>query len=96
MAVEISEGMEKNIELLNSKFERQKSAVEEMLQSQLDALQSQYELGLISRDEYESQAEKYQTTADEKLYEINKQQKEVLDMINDNTYNMLSEGLKKT
>lgn len=94
-ADEMAEEFEKYTELLNSKFERQKSAVEEMLQSQLDALQSQYELGLISREEYESEAEKYQSTADEKLYEINKQQKEVLDMINDNTYNMLSEDAKK-
>ena len=94
-AVELSEELEAYTDMLTSKFERQKSAVEEMLQSQLDALQSQYELGLISREEYESQAEKYQATADEKLYEINKQQKEVLDMINDNTYNMLSEEAKK-
>lgn len=94
-ADEMAEEFEKYTDLLNSKFERQKSAVEEMLQSQLDALQSQYELGLISREEYESEAQKYQSTADEKLYEINKQQKEVLDMINDNTYNMLSEDAKK-
>ena len=94
-ADEMAEEFEKYTDLLNSKFERKKSAVEEMLQSQLDALQSQYELGLISREEYESQAQKYQTAADEKLYEINKQQKEVLDMINDNTYNMLSEDAKK-
>ena len=94
-ADEMAEEFEKYTELLNSKFERQKSTVEEMLQSQLDALQSQYELGLISREEYESEAQKYQSTADEKLYEINKQQKEVLDMINDNTYNMLSEDAKK-
>lgn len=95
-ADEMAEEFEKYTELLNSKFERQKSAVEEMLQSQLDALTSQYELGLISREEYESEAQKYQSAADEKLYEINKQQKEVLDMINDNTYNMLSEEAKKT
>lgn len=94
-ADEMAEEFEKYTELLNSKFERQKSAVEEMLQSQLDALTSQYELGLISREEYESEAQKYQSAADEKLYEINKQQKEVLDMINDNTYNMLSEDAKK-
>lgn len=94
-ADEMAEEFEKYTDLLNSKFERQKSAVEEMLQSQLDALQSQYELGLISREEYESEAQKYQSTADEKLYEINKQQKEVLDMIYDNTYNMLSEDAKK-
>lgn len=94
-ADEMAENFEKQSYLIEQKFERQKSAVEEMLQSQLDALQSQYELGLISREEYESEAQKYQSTADEKLYEINKQQKEVLDMINDNTYNMLSEDAKK-
>ena len=95
-AEEMAENFEKQSYLIEQKFERQKSAVEEMLQSQLDALTSQYELGLISREEYESEAQKYQSSADEKLYEINKQQKEVLDMINDNTYNMLSEEAKKT
>ena len=95
-AEEMADEFEKQSYLIEQKFERQKSAVEEMLQSQLDALQSQYELGLISREEYESEAQKYQSAADEKLYEINKQQKEVLDMINDNTYNMLSEEAKKT
>lgn len=95
-ADEMADEFEKYSYLLNQKFERQKSTVEEMLQSQLDALTSQYELGLISREEYESQAQKYQSAADEKLYEINKQQKEVLDSINANTYNMLSEEAKKT
>ena len=90
-ADEMAEEFEKYTELLNSKFERQKSAVEEMLQSQLDALQSQYELGLISREEYESQAEKYQATADEKLYEINKEQKILLEQISENTYRALPE-----
>lgn len=94
-AEEMAENFEKQSYLIEQKFERQKSAVEEMLQSQLDALTSQYELGLISREEYESEAQKYQSAADEKMYEINKQQKEVLDMINDNTYNMLSEDAKK-
>ena len=90
-ADEMAEEFEKYTDLLNSKFERQKSAVEEMLQSQLDALTSQYELGLISREEYESQAEKYQSTADEKLYEINKEQKILLEQISENTYRALPE-----
>lgn len=90
-ADEMAEEFEKYTELLNSKFERQKSAVEEMLQSQLDALTSQYELGLISREEYESEAQKYQTAADEKLYEINKEQKVLLEQISENTYRALPE-----
>lgn len=90
-ADEMAEEFEKYTELLNSKFERQKSAVEEMLQSQLDALTSQYELGLISREEYESEAQKYQSTADEKLYEINKEQKKLLEQISENTFRALPE-----
>ena len=52
MAVEVSKELEKALELTKKKFERQKSAVQELLDSQLDALKSQYELGLISRQEY--------------------------------------------
>ena len=90
-AEEMADEFEKQSYLIEQKFERQKSAVEEMLQSQLDALTSQYELGLISREEYESEAQKYQSTADEKLYEINEEQAKLLEQISENTYRALPE-----
>lgn len=73
--------MEKQTALLQKKYERQAQAVEDLLQSQLDSLRSQYELGLISREQYESQAEKYAADADSKIYDINKQMEEHLQNI---------------
>ena len=63
-AEEMAKEMEKQAERIRLMYERQKSAVEDQLKSQLEALSSQYELGLISRDEYEKQAEKYASAAD--------------------------------
>lgn len=90
-AEEIAEEMDKYIDLLNKKFERQKEEVESLLESQLDSVRSQYELGLISREEYEKKAEEYSSAADEKLYEINKEQKVLLEQISENTYRALPE-----
>lgn len=90
-ADEIAEEMDKYIDLLNKKFERQKEEVESLLESQLDSVRSQYELGLISREEYEKKAEEYSSAADEKLYEINKEQKVLLEQISENTYRALPE-----
>ena len=70
--------MEKQTTLLQKKYERQAQAVEDLLQSQLESLRSQYELGLISREQYESQAEKYAADADSKIYDINKKMEEHL------------------
>ncbi len=94
-AEEISEEMEKQAELLKQRFERQKEEVESLLESQLDSVRSQYELGLISRADYEAQAEKYASEADEKLYDINKQQADTLAQIENNTYNLLSDAGKQ-
>ena len=51
--------LDKHTTMMQKKYERQAQAIEDLLQSQLESLRSQYELGLISREEYESQAEKY-------------------------------------
>ena len=82
---ELTEEITKQQEMLKKKYERMQDAVKEQLQSQLDALKSQYELGLISRDQYEKQAEQYAAEADEKLYEIEKEMNEKLDDIKNNT-----------
>lgn len=84
-AEEIADVVEKALELTRKKFERQKQAVNDLLQSQLDSLKSQFELGLISREEYEEQAEKYASKADEKLYNLEKEMNETLKAIKENT-----------
>lgn len=91
---EAAEELEKQNEMLKKKYERQAQAVEDLLQSQLDSLRSQYELGLISREEYESQAEKYAANADSKIYDINKEMEEHLKAIEANTGAVLSEEQK--
>ncbi len=85
IAVEMAKEMEEAQELVKKKYERYKDRVEKLLDSQLDALRSQYELGLISRQKYEQQAEKYSQAADEKILEINKKMEEHLKGIEDGT-----------
>lgn len=91
---EAAEELEKQNEMLKKKYERQAQAVEDLLQSQLDSLRSQYELGLISRAEYEAQAEKYAADADSKIYDINKEMEEHLKAIEANTGAVLNEEQK--
>lgn len=85
-AEEMAKEMERQAERIRLMYERQKSAVEDQLKSQLEALSSQYELGLISRDEYEKQAEKYASAADEKIIDLNEAQNAILSQIEANTY----------
>lgn len=93
---EAAEELEKQTEMIRKKYERQAQAVEDLLQSQLDSLRSQYELGLITREEYESQAEKYAADADSKIYDINKQMEEHLANIEANTGAALTPEQKAT
>ena len=88
--------MDKQTEMIRKKYERQAQAVEDLLQSQLDSLRSQYELGLITREQYESQAEKYAAYADSKIYDINKQMEEHLANIDANTGAALTPEQKAT
>lgn len=85
-AEEMAKEMEKQAERIRLMYDRQKSAVEDQLKSQLEALESQYELGLISRDEYEKQTEKYASAADDKIIELNEAQNAILSQIEANTY----------
>lgn len=88
--------LDKHTTMMQKKYERQAQAVEDLLQSQLESLRSQYELGLISRAEYEAQAEKYAADADSKIYDINKEMNEKLAHIEANTYAVLSDKQKST
>lgn len=85
-AEEMAKEMERHAERIRLMYERQKSAVEDQLRSQMEALSSQYELGLISREEYEKQAEKYASAADEKIIDLNEAQNAILSQIEANTY----------
>lgn len=92
---ELTDEIEKQQNLLKKKYERMQDAVKEQLQSQLDALKSQYELGLISREEYESEAERYAAEADEKLYDLEEEMNKTLKNIDANTYASLSSSEKE-
>ena len=81
----INEEMERQQDLLRKKYQRMQDAVKEQLDSQLAALKSQYELGLITREQYEQQAEKYASEADEKIYAIEKEMNKKLEEIKNNT-----------
>lgn len=90
-AEEIAKETERQAERIRLMYERQKSAVEDQLKSQLEALSSQYELGLISRDEYEKQAEKYASAADNELISINERMEKHLAAIEEFTGAALTE-----
>lgn len=85
MAEEVAETSAKSLDAIKRKFERMKQNVDSILNAQLDALKSQYELGLISRQEYEQQAEKYAAEADSKIYDINKEMEDTLEAIENGT-----------
>ena len=85
MAEEMAEITAKNLDAIKRKYERMKQNVDSILNAQLDALKSQYELGLISRQEYEQQAEKYAAEADSKIYDINKEMEDTLEAIENGT-----------
>ena len=82
-------------ERIRKYYQRREDAIKQLLNSQLEALKSQYELGLISREEYENQAEKYAKTADDQIISLNQQMLDELEKIKDNTHAALSEAGKQ-
>ena len=82
-------------ERIRKYYQRREDAIKQLLNSQLEALKSQYELGLISREEYEEQAEKYAKTADDQIISLNQQMVDKLEKIKDNTHAALSEAGKQ-
>ena len=83
-------------ERIRNYYQRRQDAIKQLLNSQLEALKSQYELGLISRQEYEEQAEKYAKTADDKITDLNQQMLKELKAINKNTLDALSDAVKSS
>ena len=76
-------------------YQRRQDAIKQLLNSQLEALKSQYELGLINRQEYEEQAEQYAKAADDKIISLNQQMLTELEAIKDNTKSAFSDAAKK-
>ena len=90
LAKEIAEEMERRKEEITKMYERQKDRVRDELAAQISSIRQQYELGLLSRTEYEKQAEQYQGNADAKLIDINADMLKELEKITENTYRVLS------
>lgn len=70
----IEEETEKQKYLIEKKYQRLIDSVDSLLRSQLDALESMYTLGLITRSQYEAQAKAKTAKADEDTYNLQKQQ----------------------
>ena len=83
-------------ERIRNYYQRRQDAIKQLLNSQLEALKSQYELGLISREEYEDQAEKYAKTADDQIISLNQQMLDELKKISKNTLDALSDVAKSS
>lgn len=86
---DLSEMVEKATERYKRQYQRMEDAVDEQLRSQLAALKSQYELGLISRDEYQAQAEKYYNAAEDEKLELQRELNALVSKVGD----MLKDGL---
>ena len=86
IADEMASAFEAQAESVRRQFQAQEEKVNDLLRAQLNSIQTQYELGLISREEYEAKAQVYQQEADNKLIEINQLQAETLAQIEANTY----------
>lgn len=90
LAEEMAKEMERQKEEITKSYERQKARVEDELRAQIGSIQKQYELGLISRDEYNSRADEYTAAADSKIDKLNEEQLAALELIELNTRAALS------
>jgi tape measure domain-containing protein len=96
LAEDMAKEMERRKDEIARLYERQKDRVRDELAAQISSIRQQYELGLISRADYERQAEQYQAAADTKLLDINEEMNEKLDAIKNNTHAALSEEQKRS
>lgn len=90
-AEEIADALEQQTKDIKKKYERQKDIVNDLLDAQIGSLKSQYQLGLITRDQFNQKASEYYTAADSELVDIENQMLEELQWINDNTAAALTE-----
>lgn len=89
-AEEAALAMEEAKEKIKTMYNRQIDAVKEELNAQIASIKKQYELGLLTRDEYIAQKDIYQQKADDELLDINKLMAAALAQIELNTYAALN------
>lgn len=79
--------MEEAQEEMRSKYDKLISAIDDTLSRQISSLQTQYELGLITRESYDKQAAAYTEAAEKEKDRLEKEKIDKLDEIKENTYN---------
>ena len=79
--------MEEAQEEMRSKYDKLISAIDDTLSRQISSLQTQYELGLITRESYDKQAAAYTQAAELEKDRLEKEKIDKLDEIKKNTYN---------
>lgn len=89
-AEEVADALAQQTEEIKKKYERQKDAVNDLLDAQIDSLKSQYQLGLITREQFNQQALQYYNEADDELIDINTRMEQELAQINANTHAALT------
>lgn len=65
-----------NEELVEA-YKKQKEAINDLLSRQIKSIQTQYELGLMTRGQYDEMAAAYRRTAEEQTSEIERKEKEL-------------------
>jgi tape measure domain-containing protein len=94
-AAEAAEATKKAAAAARAKIEAMYKAqiddINDELRYQLQSIQKQYELGLISRQQYIDQKNAYKAAADTKILEINEKMAIALEHIEENTYAALDE-----
>lgn len=81
LAEEIAKELEKQQNSIKESFERQKQTIDDTLRSQIDSIQSQYELGLITRAQYEASANNYMDAASTARTQIEDQMNSALEAL---------------
>lgn len=81
LAEEIAKELEKQQNAIKESFERQKQTIDDTLRSQIDSIQSQYELGLITRAQYEASASSYMDAASTARTQIEDQMNSALEAL---------------
>lgn len=81
---------------IEAMYKAQIDDINEELRYQIQSLQKQYELGLISRQQYIDQKNAYKAAADDKILEIEQQMAVALEHIEENTYAALDATQQQT
>lgn len=84
-AEEMAEAMEKATDIITKDYDRQIDKVRDQLNAQIDSIKAQYELGLMTRDEYTKKADEYQAAADAKTESLEKAKADAIEAIKNNT-----------